>query len=175
MKQLLLYTILLCTLQTVKGQPPLPPFPIPFWLTDILSQPQYEQINIQNRKIMESEAINSTNIAGMTTIIGAQNIELFTANVNPISTLTIINFVSGLRDDSGCYGYLKKKYPILNTIYPSNVIKNKLKRTRFLRRLSAESAKISDYQDLRNPIPEGERILLTLTALERAINITLEK
>lgn len=172
MNQLLLYTIFLCTLHTVKAQFPIP---VPTWWTDALSQRQYDQINIQNTKMGTSVAKNSLNIAGMTTIIGAQNIELFTANINPITTLTIINFVSRLQGFSGCYGYLKKKYPILNPIYPRHAIKNKLKRTRFFRRLSAESSKIKDYMNLRNPIPEGERILLTLTALENAINITLEK
>ena len=73
------------------------------------------------------------------------------------------------------YAYIQKKYPVVKKVAnPNDAFRNQVIRLRFYKKLNAESKKIGDYLNRGNPIPEGERILLILTALENVINITLE-
>lgn len=164
--------------------------PWPTWMYDGLSHGKvgliglplfpncYKKINTSNLNIGIETAANLANVEVLTSVIDAQHEELF--SINPFlrkEYWEIKKFILGpafsYNWGYNSYGYIKKKYPIINP-NPKTVFKNTVIRARFFRKLEDEASKIDNYLNTRYPIPEGERILLILNALENVINITIK-
>ncbi|GAA0716339.1 hypothetical protein GCM10009430_11950 [Aquimarina litoralis] len=151
---------------------------VPGWSPDLLSQSSYNRINLINGTLNTQELARAGSTRIFTAPINDQLTEL--TSYNPafgIQLVSLKNFISGSTFSSvtgyNSYGYIKKKYP-LNPAFGNDTFKNGVIQLRFKRKLESESQKLSDYLNPINPIPEGERVLLILTALENVINLTLE-
>ncbi|WP_405208497.1 hypothetical protein [Aquimarina sp. LLG6339-5] len=151
---------------------------VPGWSPDLLSQSSYNRINLINRTLNTQELARAGSTRVFTAPINDQLTEL--TSYNPafgIQLVSLKNFISGSTFSSvtgyNSYGYIKKKYP-LNPAYGNDTFKNGVIQLRFKSKLESESQKLSDYLNIANPIPEGERVLLILTTLENVINLTLE-
>ncbi|UOB18429.1 hypothetical protein [Abyssalbus ytuae] len=149
-------------------------------LIDTRSQDYYSDINKYNQKMILPLTSNQTMIvSSIKDIIKDEYDELSDINISlKILQPGIQNFIYGSSFNSklgyNSYGYIKKRYPLINAMSPSTTVKNKIIRLRYYKKLKSEKEKISDYLNASNPIPEGERILLILMAMENVINITLE-
>ncbi|MEE1964582.1 hypothetical protein V1387_17980 [Allomuricauda taeanensis] len=146
---------------------------------DAMSQTLYAKINTANNQSTMATLGNTTAITGFTNVINRQNLELSTISMPILSKkFDIIYFVSGSGFSStkgyNSYGYIEKKYPIINIFNPTDLIKNEMVRLRYQKKLSYEGRRINDYLNPYNPISEGERILLILSSLENVINLVLE-
>lgn len=151
---------------------------VPMAASDVLSQTSYNRINTRNIAMTTSATTSAATVAAFTKVINDQLTELIVFSPSlAVSGGLIQNFIISSKFSSALgynsYGYILKKYPILN-VYPSNIIRNKIIRLRLFARLAAERDKVLEYLNPANPIPEGERILLMLESLENVINITLE-
>ncbi len=152
--------------------------PVNVSLTDVLSQKQYDELLAHNLAMSALEAKIKAAVIALT---GEQNEQLTELmGLNPllvVKGVLIYNFIISANFGSATgynsYGYVKKKYPIID-LTPGAIFKNKIKRTRIFVRLRKESENVVDYLNVANPIPEGERILLIMSALENVIDITLE-
>jgi hypothetical protein len=148
-------------------------------LEDRLSQRSYDNINSANGILATQELGNKGNIAILTPIFNTQLKELTSLHANFTAQerllKTFINSTAFSRSRGfNSFGYIRKKYPIINPLNPTAAFQNKIIQLRFSRKLKTEKNKILDYLDKDNPMPEGERVLLVLTALENVINLTLE-
>ena len=146
---------------------------------DRWSRDHYDDINKETTLRLLETGANIFFVKELNKVIAHQHDELKDFNYKfSILKGSIINFVKGSSFNAGTgynsYGYIKKKYPVINPINPGDVFRNKIIRTRFFNKLNKESNLINDYLSKDNPIPEGERILLVLNALENVIKITLE-
>ena len=146
---------------------------------DKWSQGHYSDINKFNAERVLHTTANAVFVKQLHEVIEHQHDELKDfASAFIFQRNTLTNFVKGssFNATSGysSYGYIQEKYPIINLINPGDVFRNTIIRARFFRKLNKESQNISDYFSTDNPIPEGERILLALDALETVIKITLE-
>lgn len=143
---------------------------------DVLSQSSYTRINNHNVQAVASVSASTAAVIGLTNIIDAQYEELY--EISPFLAAReweIRDFILGgdfKTSDYDSYGYIKKKYPIVDLT--GDIVENKIIRTRLYMRLRTERDKVDDYLNFMNPIPEGERILLILDALENVINTALE-
>ncbi|GAA4277186.1 hypothetical protein [Aquimarina mytili] len=175
-KNILLYILLIVTLHLAKAQIVIN---VPGYFTDFASQSSYVALNTSNT-IMSTQVATQSGIAGsMSTVFDNQNDELSSINFYlKLRKNGIKKFISGPGFNRPLgytsYGYIEKRYPIINLTSPSDVFRNTRIRWRYRKKLFAESQKVDHYLNRRNPIPEGERVLLVLTALENVINITLE-
>lgn len=147
-------------------------------LQDLLSQREYNEINRYNTLLGAQELGNLGSTRAFTSVINDQMNELITYNpLYKAEEVSLKRFVSNSSFNSrlgyNSYGYIKKKYP-LNIINANDAFRNSVIQLRFKLKLEAESKRISDYLNLANPIPEGERVLLILNTLENVIKITLE-
>jgi hypothetical protein len=145
---------------------------------DILSQSSYTGITLANQQSTTSTYVSAGAVIGFSGIINQQNDEL--ATIGPpllAKKYEIKNFISGVGfgpvTGHNSYGYIEKKYPIINPLSPSDLVRNKVIRMRFFKKLNHENSMVDDYLNPMNPIPEGERILLVLSSLENVINIVL--
>lgn len=150
----------------------------PSELTDVLSQINYDNINSLNRNANSQLNMTLKQVGDLRSVIGHQKDEL--DDLSPMlrgRVSGLQNFVRGSGFGSvqgyNSYGYLTYKYPIIH-FNPRTVAKNKLTRIRLRMKLTKESNMIGEYLNPNLPIPEGQRILLVLMALDRAIKITLE-
>lgn len=150
-------------------------FPIPAWNLN-------QRIVNTNRSIATTVGLNTASTTEFTNTIDQQFKELSTISISLQNrSIWLQNFVKGEAFRPGSYssyGYIQEKYPV-NLINANDVFRNGIIRLRYRRKLIAEANKISDYLNVRNPvtrnpIPEGERVLLILNALENVINLTLE-
>ncbi|WP_123803425.1 hypothetical protein [Flavivirga aquatica] len=175
MKFILSYVLFLIAITNINAQFN---FTINGSFKDILSQRAYTKINTENGVVGAEAVISLLSTKSFTSLINDQLEELLTFNdVLLREKENLINFVKGGSFSKGLgynsYGYITKKYPLFD-LNPSDVFRKKIIRYRFELKLKKESKKIRDYLNVDNPIPEGERILLTLTTLENVINLTLE-
>ncbi|WP_378188150.1 hypothetical protein ACE939_06860 [Aquimarina sp. W85] len=151
--------------------------PIKTYLRDELSQGNYTAINNSNRLMGIYASANTAESLLFTSVMDMQLLELTTLSPAWITKgVTLQNFVYALSPTgtSPTYAYIKKRYPILNLINPGDILRNKIIRTRYSIKLLKERNAIGDYLNPLNPIPEGERILLVLTSLEKVIKITIK-
>ncbi len=148
-------------------------------LEDRLSQSAYDQINTSNTTLAGQELLNKGSIELLTPIFNEQLKELTSFNSRfEFQKTAIRTFISGPVFSSAggfnSYGYIQEKYPIINPLSPSSVVRNTVTRARFRKKLNKERDKMMKYLDKNNPIPEGERVFLVLSTLESVINLTLE-
>lgn len=145
--------------------------------TDLLSNAADREINSDNTMATTRTLSNLLSVKGFKDVMAMQYQELRTmprlAIVQPQIERFILNRYFSATYGYNSYGYVKKKYPILD-LTPSSIFKNKVIRTRIYLRLKTERNKIRDYLNPNNPMPEGERVLNILRSLENVINITLE-
>ena len=93
---------------------------------------------------------------------------------NPFITAQGVILSEFIYDDS--MGYIEEKYPLIPKIgyENNNAFGNVLTREIFKRKLTKEKENIDNYVNPLNPISEGERIYLILSAIENVIETTLE-
>lgn len=147
-------------------------------LTDTWSQESYASINHLNAMALTQQRANALLVSSMGKVIEHQYKDLH--RVHPLLALQspdLQKFIGGssfnekLGYDS--YGYVRMKYPIVHP-NPKEVFRNKIIRLRYFKKLRKERLRVADYLNLTNPIPEGERILLVLSTMEKVIDIVLE-
>lgn len=151
---------------------------VPSAFPDWLSEQSYTKIRNHHTTMSGYAATNATAVKTFTDIIKKQLKDLKTVSYALQSQrLPVENFILSSSFSStlgyNSYGYIKKKYPIL-ALTPIDIFKNKVIRTRLYMRLKIERNRVQDYLDVSNPMPEGQRILLILTSLDKVINIALE-
>ncbi len=179
MKRILIYTIWLITIQaSVKAQAVINLNVKGSWV-DVLSQSDYKRINSYNKNIIPQYGLDLVEIVALKSVYDHQYNEITKVSGSLISASnrvkTFINS-SNFNAAAGYYsfGYIQKKYPIINLRNPGDAIRNGFIQARFRRKLKQEEDRIGYYANRNNPIPEGERILLMLSTIENVIKITLE-
>ncbi|MBQ4820588.1 hypothetical protein [Aquimarina sp. MMG016] len=145
---------------------------------DILSQRSYNDINSSNAKLLATTGATTLSDQLLVNRWVNQNRELISYNPTLLSTTNAIifsGFVDGVNFNPvrgyNSYGYIQRRYSLIN---PTKVATNLVIRRRFQKKFLKEKELILNYLRPDNPIPEGERQLLILSALEKVINITLE-
>lgn len=180
MKSITKLTVLMVILVAMQAQAQLfPPWPIRTNMVDQLSKGHYDAIKKDHRKMTELNTEHWLAVEAVTTAIIEKHDRLFIAGSPLIAMRTQVdNFI--ILDARPYYQF---KYPIVSLYapYPSNMFKNAAIQYRYNGRISTERDNIKYYLGERKTgvshelrIPEGERVLFTLQALGRIIDITLE-
>jgi hypothetical protein len=159
----------------------LPPWPIHTNMVDRLSERHYREIKKDHQKMTELNTEHWLAVEGVTQAIIEKHDRLFIVGSPLISARPAIeSYLASLVNTNSYYSW---KYPraSLYNPYPSNMFKNEAIRYRYSSRINTERENIRYYLGVRKTgvshelrIPEGERVLLTLQALGKIIQITLE-
>lgn len=143
---------------------------------DVLGAPHYE--------LMSSELIDLGVVAGKATLGMFPVAETLDWELNSITQMhteiitlgeSVIEFI-----DNECVDYVTTQYPLLDAEifggYRSVMhLGNKKKQDLFLNKFELEKQNIENYINVENPISEGERILLMLSAIEDIMITCLEQ
>lgn len=151
---------------------------VPSAFPDVLSEESYTKIRTHHTTMAGYATTDLATVETFTNLIKKQLKDLKTvSSALQSQRLPVENFILSSSFSStlgyNSYGYIKKKYPIL-ALTPIDILKNKVIRTRLYVRLKTERNMVRDYLNPSNPMPEGQRILLVLTSLDKVINTALE-
>jgi|GEM_PF-6244525 len=147
---------------------------------DVLSQPFYDDILEEYVKIGAKDALSAIEFAGLATFSRMRVQSMYTigspVTQNKMMVHSFINIYSP--------AYIKKKYPVLaisNLYSGQSMFKNIAINFRFNQKFIEESKNTASYLGEKKLgaadylyISEAERIMLTLDALKRVIEISLE-
>ncbi len=164
----------------------LPPIPIPYvgsavytvgsTLEDSFSSKKYTKMLKKNTISLIPYFLLQGNINGFAKIIEEEKESLENIDIS----MQLIAGVAKNQLIKLSKKYFEKKYPILNPVGliqgsgGRNFAKNAIIRSRYNYKIRKESRLINNYLNVDNPMSEGQRIFLTLSAVKKAIKITLE-
>lgn len=179
MKRILIYILLLVAIPVHLKAQVVINLNVPGSWVDYLSQSDYKSINDYNKKIAPQYALDLAEITYLKTVFDHQYNELTRVSnslilaSNRVKTFVKSSQFNGVNGYNS-YGYIQKKYPIINLRNPGDIARNTIIQLRYYKKLGNEEKRVGYYVNKNNPIPEGERILLMLSTIENVIKITLE-
>lgn len=154
--------------------------PLPSWLNDLLSQSNYENMVRDWKDIATEDAEAAVSIEFMRNAIN-QRVSSYSLDGSPLKDVRpdVLYFIG-----TTSRNYIRDKYPIVafSQLYSSqSMFKNAAIQLRFGLKFDDEYDNVSDYLGIIKRgapdylrMPEGERMMLSLDALQNIITLTLE-